>query len=109
MNKHKKPIKESAEFMRTLDGLVNNSIESHNEFLALIKFNEALEIKNKYSNTKVINYCLDKYNEGFSKHESLMGTYILMGSGVDMADRFFYYDMINPYIDGEYLDNTFDD
>lgn len=94
---------ESAEFMRTLDDVVNSSMKINQEFYAIKKFYDSNPRSTSY--VSVVDYCLDKYNEGFTKHEALMGAYILMSSGVDMADKFFYDDMLNPYIDNDYLDN----
>lgn len=100
-------IKEGASFMRTLDELVNISINENQEFYALQKFNE--QSNYKLHAKELINYTLDTYLETKDKFLSLFATYIRISSGLKAAEKFKKNQYTNPYIDGDFLDEVFDD
>lgn len=93
--------------MRSIDELVNLSINENKEFYALQKFNESANYK--LHPKDLVNYALDNYLETQDKFLSLFTTYIRMSSGLEAAERFKENQYTNPYIDGEFLDGVFDD
>lgn len=99
-------IKQSSSFIKSINDLVNVSVEENKEFYALQKFYE--ETTTDYSSNQVINYVLDTYNDGHGKHDSLMSGYLLMSSGLDVAETFKTHNFTNPYIDHEFLDDPED-
>lgn len=107
MKKHIEKIKGSSSLIKDLDALVNASIKANCVFSDMYKFHKGSDTDEPLY--KVINYTLDTFLEGYTKHESLMSGYILMSSGIDIAENFKCNNFTNPYIDGEYLDDIWDD